>query len=316
MVHVTVDPFHAGSLAGLREMSRSLELCATPSIRTLRPIEPCARLAILPGSFDPPTAAHLMLAERALSDGYDRVLFLIAARTVGKRGHGMLTEDRLLALRALGGDRFSVGICSHGLYADQARAARTVAEAAEITFLVGSDKVLQIFDHGWYADRDRALDQLFDHARLVVAPRSDQADRLRAVLDAPENARWSSRVSVTRLHPAVGDLSSTRVRGLLRAGADPAGLVPTAVADVLSQTGAFAPPIVVAGEEVEPYEVRRRLIEMVFTMRGPDPDVDLRRLFRIAMSPTDAGTRLRAALERGAVCASEPALDGALVSGL
>lgn len=299
-VHVSVDPFHLGSLFALRRMLRSLDPHGPPTITTLRPIRPARTVALLPGSFNPPTAAHLLLAERARSEGFDRVAFLLAVRTAGKRPFGLIPEDRLLALQAMSGDEFTVGACSHGLYADQAEAAVRLFDGAEVSFLVGSDKVMQIFDRSWYGDRDAALERLFTHARLLVAPRSDQSERLRAVLAADENRRFADRVSILRLHPAVGDLSSTRVRGLLRAGADPAGLVPSAISDLIAQTRAFSAPLHVGSEEVDAYRVRCRLLELIWRTRGDGATgVDLHHLTQIALSHTAPGTRLRAMLNGG-----------------
>ncbi|HEX9774217.1 MAG TPA: hypothetical protein VGB83_01365 [Actinomycetota bacterium] len=305
-MHVSVDPFHLPSLFQLRSLADAIDGSAAPAIKTLSPLPRCGSVAILPGSFNPPTAAHGLLAERALSEGFERVLFALPLRPLGKPQTGLILEDRLIALRALGGTVTGVGLCSHGLYADMAEAACAAFPDARVTFLIGSDKVLQIFDGRWYRDRDEALDRLFARASMLVAPRFDQTERMREVLRAPANRRFADRVSVLRLHPAVSDLSSTRVRGLLRAGADPAGLVPGVVADLLRQTGAFATPLVVGGDEVDAYDVRARLIDLVWRERGHDgAGIDLGRLVRIALSPTDAGRSLRRRLWSGAVHAEE-----------
>ena len=292
-----VDPFDLASLFSLRELLEGLSDTTDPLIRTVTPAPQCDRVAILPGSFNPPTAAHVLLAERALVDGFGCVLFTHATTTVGKRRSGLIPEDRLLALRAATEGRSVVAVTSHGLYADQAEAAARAFPGAEVSFLVGSDKVLQIFDERWYDDRDAALERLFGLASLIVAPRSDQGEAVRDVLRAPENRRFADRVDVLRLHPAVGELSSTRVRGLLAAGADPAGLVPSAVAKVLGAVRAFAPPVVVGCEEVDAYDVRARIVDLLWRSRGrAADDVDLRALVETATSPGAPGAKLRAIL--------------------
>jgi len=304
-VHVSVDPFHVGSLFTLRTLLRSLDPSGVPTLATIATVPPCRNLALLPGSFNPPTAAHLLFAERALGEGFDRVVFTYAVRTLGKERSGLIPEDRLLAVRAMIENSFGVGACSHGLYADQADAAGRVMPGAEVALLVGSDKVLQIFEDRWYADRDAALERLFASAALVVAPRSDQEDALRHVLDEPRNRRFRDRVEVLRLHPAVADLSSTRVRGMLRAGAEPAGLVPAGVAEMLGETGAFASPVSVGAEEIDAYGLRADLIDLLWTARTDDgAAIDLRALWRIGMSPTEAGRRLRARLAEGSADAA------------
>ena len=203
-------------------------------------------------------------------------------------------------MRALTGGAFGVGASSHGLYADQAEAAQRLYPDAEITFLVGSDKIEQIFDPRWYDDRNGALERLFGSARVVVAPRADQGELLRSVLDAPQNRPFADRVSVLRLHPAVSDLSSTRVRGLLRSGAEPAGLVPPAVAELLTAMRAFAPPIVIGDEEVDAYAIRSKIIEMLWRARGPEASsADLHELVTTALSATQEGRKLRETLSDG-----------------
>jgi nicotinic acid mononucleotide adenylyltransferase len=294
-----MDPFDLSSIFALRARWETLDRSVAPTIALVGTPGECRSVALLPGSFNPPTAAHLLLAERALREGFDCVVLLLARNTVGKEPSGLIPEDRLLAMHAASSGSFAVGACSHGLYADQAEAAASMYPKAELTFLVGSDKVVQIFDRQWYDDRDGALERLFERARLVVAPRSDQGDLLRDVLGAPENRRWSDSVEVLRLHPAVSDLSSTRVRGLLRAGAEPAGLVPSAVADLLSAIRAFAPPIVLGRDEVDVYALRAKMIDLCWSSRVDTSGVDLRHLIDSALSPTPAGARIRAAVASG-----------------
>ncbi|MGZ4139535.1 MAG: nicotinate-nicotinamide nucleotide adenylyltransferase [Actinomycetota bacterium] len=313
--HMTVDAFDLDTIFTLRALYNALDQSSVPSIATLKRPGPCRTVALLPGSFNPPTAAHMLLGERALREGFDCVLLLLARNTVGKEASGLIPEDRLLAMRAAANSTLGVAVASHGLYADQAQAARALYPDAEITFLVGSDKVVQIFEDRWYDDRDAALERLFGLARLVVAPRSDQGELLREVLDAPENRRFADSVSVLRLHPAVSDLSSTRVRGLLRAGAEPAGLVPSSVAELLTAMRAFAPPVVIGDEEIDAYELRAKLIDALWRERdGSARDADLRRLVMTALSATREGARLRNAISNGGIHADE--LMGARASGL
>jgi hypothetical protein len=98
----------------------------------------------------------------------------------------------------------------------------------------------------------------------------------------------------------VSDLSSTRVRGLLRSGADPLGLVPPRVADILSEVRAFMPPLIVGQEEVDAYDMRARLLDLLWSTRAERSSrADLRTLVRIATSHTDPGRRLRRMLLEG-----------------
>ena len=312
---MTSDAHDLRSLFALRTLWEGLDPDGEPAIATLKTPAKRRNLALLPGSFNPPTAAHLLLAERAQREGFDEVMLLLARNTIGKQPSGLIPEDRLLAMRAGANGAFSVGASSHGLYADQAEAAGRLYPGADVTFLVGSDKVEQIFDPRWYEDRSAALERLFGSASLMVAPRADQGELLRTVLDAPQNRRFADRVSVLRLHPAVSDLSSTRVRGLLRSGAEPAGLVPSAVAELLTGMRAFAPPIVIGNEEVDAYGLRSRLLDMLWRARGPEANsADLHELVTVALSATIQGRKLRETLSNGAARADD--LIRAHASGL
>jgi nicotinic acid mononucleotide adenylyltransferase len=303
MTTMRVDPFDLASLFSLRELIGSVGRGGLPELMPVAPVPPARSIAILPGSFNPPTAAHFLLAERALGEGFDRVVFTYARTTAGKPAGGLMPEDRLLMLRAAAADpHMSVAVCSHGLYADQSEAAAALFPDAELAFLVGSDKVIQIFEERWYRDRDAALERLFSRARLVVAPRADQGERLKTILRSVENVRFSDRVDILRLHPAVSDLSSTRIRGLLRSGADPVGLLPHAVAELLIEIGAFVTPLVVDGEEVDPYQLRARAIDLLWRAHGPSAAaIDLRRIVRGALSTGEAARRVRAVIANGDV---------------
>lgn len=234
-------------------------------------------------------------------------MYTLARRTVDKEQNGLIAEDRLLALRFVA-QRAGMGVAvtSAGLYADMADASAMLFPGAEVAFLVGSDKVASIFDPAYYSDRESALDALFSRARLIVAPRTDDGETARQVLDRSENRAWASRVSILPLHPAVSELSSTRVRGMLQAGADPAGLVPSAVGTFLGEVGAFAAPISVQGEEIDPYRIRGKLLDILWSAREwAERAADLRALVRIASDPGEDGRHLRRLLANGEARASD-----------
>ncbi|GMK57492.1 hypothetical protein CspeluHIS016_0403260 [Cutaneotrichosporon spelunceum] len=101
-----------------------------------------------------------------------------------------------------------------------------------ITFIVGMDTLVRIFDHKYYAPggMEAAIEELFQYAWLVCARRgsggesTDAADTRRledVLLSRADVARWIARGRI-RLIPApdvVADVSSTRVRTALRMGA-------------------------------------------------------------------------------------------------
>lgn len=190
------------------------------------------RAALLPGSFDPLHLGHVALAQAARGAGAELVVLLYAVRTMPKDPSAsppLLPEE--LRLDVVG--RFVAGhpglalaVASHGLLADQAEAASELLPGAELSFAVGSDKVLQVFDRSWYPDPREALDRLFSRAVLRYALREGEEDAVRRVLDDPANGPWADRVERLEIAPEPARISSRLVREGVRRGRDVSGLVP------------------------------------------------------------------------------------------
>lgn len=226
----------------------SLDPAGSPAMLALHgDVPPGARLALMSGSFNPPTRAHLGLAEAALSAGeFDRLLFALAVRTINKeRIVGALLEERCVMLAALvaAEPRFALVGANRGLYLDQARAAHAAFAPHDLAFIVGFDKIVQIVDPQYYDDRDAALDELFRLARFLVAPRDGAtSDELDALFARPENRPYAGRarfLPLSRLDADAQQLSSTRVRELLARGEDVSWAIPKAVWSLLKGMKAY-----------------------------------------------------------------------------
>ncbi len=296
-----MDSYDLHLLFGHRDLLRR-QASTEPELRFVgRVPQAGGRVALLSGSFNPPTSAHLLIAERAKADGCDAAVFVLPAQVAGKEPGGLIAEDRLLALRMIAPrSGLGIAVASHGLYVEQAEAAARAFPGAALHFLVGSDKVIQIFDASWYEDRDAALDRLFSLASFTVAPRAADGPRLRALLEAPENRRFADAIRVVALHPSVADLSSTRVRGLLEAGADASGYVAPAVANLLAELQPVARPQRISGEVVDPYQVRARLIDALWEVREwAERAADLHGLVALATAASQDGARIRKLLALG-----------------
>lgn len=156
---------------------------------------------IYPGSFDPPTVAHLAVAEAALAEGLGRLDLVLSRDALGKPGVDerelVAREERLR--RAIAHDsRLRAGVRSERLIADLA--------AGYDAVIVGADKWRQIVDPVWYGgvrERDRALARL---PLVLIAPRGD--DDL-ADLDRPS---LGVRVRVLEMDTRFRSVSSTAVR--------------------------------------------------------------------------------------------------------
>lgn len=307
-------------LSALHSVVDALDPDGPPALhRVVPPSAPVRHLAALPGSFNPPTLAHLALTRAARRAGCETVVLVLSTRTIDKeRPTGLLLEDRLLLLEEIARrsarrvargpgaaaerPQHALGIVglNRGLYVDQAALLRSAwPGAVSLTFVVGFDKIVQIFDPRYYADRDAALDALCAQASFLVAPRDahDQRD-LAALLARPENRRFADRVCFLPLPRRLRTISATQARAAL-----PAGLpapVPAPVRTFVRATGAFQPPRALPnGEQIDAYATRVALLTALWRL----DDVarwDLGRLWRLATSATPAGARLRAALRAAA----------------
>lgn len=179
-------------------------------------------LAVYPGSFDPPTVAHLAVAGAALAH-VGEVRFVLSEVALGKEGlRGRTPVDprrRVLDAVAAGVDpplagRLSVVVTRARLIADIA------AELDADAVVLGADKWAQVLDPAWYggsiAARDAAVARL---PRVLLAPRAQ-----------PWRGTAGPDVTVLDLDPAHRHVSATRARageaGLMLPEAHATGLWP------------------------------------------------------------------------------------------
>lgn len=118
-----------------------------------------------PGTFDPPTVAHLAIAEAARRQcALERVDLVVNAAPIGKAG-ALPLERRRAMLDAVAATRAWLGVVvtEHTLLSD-------IADGYDVLVL-GADKWAQVVDVRYYgstAARDEAIARL---PRLAVAPR-------------------------------------------------------------------------------------------------------------------------------------------------
>jgi nicotinic acid mononucleotide adenylyltransferase len=207
--------------AQIRQRIAWLDAQAAPAITWIAGEERAVnarRVGVLAGSFNPPTIAHVDLAERArAADRLDVVIWSISRVTVDKETVTRAPlEDRLIVLSALCDQTpaMAVAVVNRGLYADQAEALRAaLPQASELAFILGFDKIVQVVDPHYYADRDAALDRLFSLTDVLVAPRGTATERDLADLFArPDLQRWAAHVRALPFDPALRAISSTGVR--------------------------------------------------------------------------------------------------------
>jgi phosphopantetheine adenylyltransferase len=122
-----------------------------------------------PGSFDPPTVAHLAVAEAAVAAaGLERLDLVISRVALGKEHldpHRL--AERVAVLEAVAATRPWLGVA-----VTDARLVTDIARSYDAV-VMGADKWRQVNDPSWYADvaeRDAAVASL---PVVLVAPRGD-----------------------------------------------------------------------------------------------------------------------------------------------
>lgn len=125
------------------------------------------RRAVYPGSFDPPTIAHVHLAQTAIAQLHlDHVDFALSAHTLGK-DDARLTPiaDRVAELSAIAADDQRLGVITtdDSLLAD-------IAEGYDVVIL-GADKWHQVLDPVWYGDIESRNEALYRLPTIALAPR-------------------------------------------------------------------------------------------------------------------------------------------------
>lgn len=228
--------------------------------------QPRNGVIVFPGSFNPPTTAHLALLKQAhLYAQVHQPLSLYAAiskRTVDKEAvERPLWVDRILLLDTVLRRRLphtGIMLFNRGLYVEQAQAiGSSFPRVQRILFLLGFDKIVQILDPHYYTDRDASLHELFSLAELLVAPRgNDGEEELAALVHQPQNEGFARFIHALALSAQYRNISSTHIRQGNRASEHD---VPQEVRQFMRRTRAYAPPLHLAdGREVDYYGERMR----------------------------------------------------------
>lgn len=200
------------------------------------------RLLCLSASFNPLTVAHVWLIQEASRlVPPDEVLLLLAKANVDKAVTGFPLERRLTLLTRFAESRptFSVAACSHGRFVDKAEAIRPhYPGGTRLTFIVGFDALVRLFDPKYYADRDTSLSTLFGASGFIAANRApDSPEAVTSFLSRPDVSPYAHRIRVIRLPAEVAMISATEVRRRLSQGKPITDLVPPEIIPSLIGAG-------------------------------------------------------------------------------
>ena len=211
---------------------------------------PQATIIVFPGSFNPPTNAHIALLQHARIFARDYepayIYAAISKRTVDKetveRPTWLDRIDLLNTVLHMYLHDTGILLFNRGLYVEQAQALRaSFPRIQRIFFLLGFDKIVQIFDPHYYKDRNTSLIALFDLAELLVAPRGDDGEQeLQALVHRPENERFAQYVHPLPFDAQYRHMSSTLIR---QGNAASLHDVPAEVQQFIRETHAYEPPL-------------------------------------------------------------------------
>jgi nicotinate-nucleotide adenylyltransferase len=184
-----------------------------------------ANLGILPGTFNPPTWAHIALARAALTVA-DEVLFVLPRVFPHKSYNEVGFEERLAMLEVALEDepRFSIAASEGGLFIEIARECGAVyPPETRLMFLCGRDAAERIMN--WDYGDPGAFARMLQEFELLVAPRQGP-------YVPPEEMR-------PRIHPLAcecGAISATEVRERIRRGEPWEHLVPEPIVGMVRKT--------------------------------------------------------------------------------
>jgi nicotinate (nicotinamide) nucleotide adenylyltransferase len=181
-----------------------------------RSLEPGSGLAVLCGAFNPPTRAHLALAEAAVP-ATGEVLFVLPRRLPHKDFSGASFDRRVEMLVAATerDPRFGVALSDGGLLWEIARECRADCGVQDVAFVLGRDAAERILT--WQDPALPPIEEQLREFRLLVAARNG------GFSPPPELA---ARIQPIAIGEEFDSQSATEVRRRAAAGEDWESLVP------------------------------------------------------------------------------------------
>jgi nicotinate (nicotinamide) nucleotide adenylyltransferase len=180
------------------------------------------RLAVLPATFNPPTLAHVALAEASLQHA-DAALMVLPRVLPHKEYAGVTFDDRLEMLRRLARARptFAAAVSEGGLFIDIAQEVQTQFPGAKLFVVCGRDAAERIIN--WDYGDHSTLEHMLEMFQLLVAPRC-------GVYTPPAHLQHAVRSLDVR---GYDDCSSTEVRSRISANTPWTHLVPEDLVEVI-----------------------------------------------------------------------------------
>jgi nicotinic acid mononucleotide adenylyltransferase len=213
-------------LALARTLAR-LDAFPVAAVVRLDRSEPLAgRAVVLPSSFNPPTAAHFALLERAAATvGADTVVALLGTRNADKPLAGAPLHHRAGMLLAVARENAHLAVVATNaaLLADQSAALQRAYPEASFDFVVGHDTLVRLFEPRYYeeGEMEAALERFFRSHRLLAAERGPGGrEAIEQVLAGPAR-HWREHILTLELPAWTAAVSSTEIRFRAASGLRP-----------------------------------------------------------------------------------------------
>lgn len=176
-------------------------------------------VGILPGSFNPPTIAHLELAQAA-SRRVDALICVVPRAFPHKDYSGATLDQRIEMLESAGLEiPYAIAVTGQGLFIDIGRECREYyGPEARLAFVCGRDAAERILT--WDYGRPGVVEEMLGEFELLVAPRGGHF--------APP-AEYRDRIQALEVDPGCEDVSSTEVRRRIARGEPWEHLVPARI---------------------------------------------------------------------------------------
>jgi nicotinate-nucleotide adenylyltransferase len=189
------------------------------------------RLGILPGSFNPPTQAHLALAEAALAELNEVVLVLPRAFPhKNYAGADFAQRASLLSAAVARNARLSAATSEGGLFVEIAQECRAAyGSRVQLAFVCGRDAAQRIVN--WDYGNACAIDRMLETFQLLVACRQ-------GAYEPP--LRLRHRIRPLALPADLSGISASEVRRRISAGLPWEHLVPEAIVPMVREI--YRPP--------------------------------------------------------------------------
>lgn len=182
------------------------------------------RVALFPGTWNPPTIAHVDIARMARHEA-DEVIWLLP-RTFphkGFEGAGFDARLRMLETLARQHEGFSAAVSEGGLYAEMAAEARDYfGPQTEISLVLGRDAAERIA--AWDYGAPGVFDDFVRRHRLLVAARGGEYEPA---------GHHREQISRLPMESSWDDVSSSEVRRRIANGEDWRMLVPPSIAGIV-----------------------------------------------------------------------------------